>query len=96
MSEQLKLMRAFRVVVFFVCMAALWEGLVRFLRVPDWLVPAPSQIALLILEKNTVMRFHTMVTMQETAIGFALRWWPASSSGSGPSIFPSGATRSIP
>jgi len=72
MSEQLKIMRAFRVAVFFVCMAAFWEGLVRLLRVPDWLVPAPSQIALLILEKNTVMLFHTMVTMQETAIGFAL------------------------
>lgn len=72
MSEQLKIMRAFRVAVFFVCMAVLWEGLVRLLRVPDWLVPAPSQIALLILEKNTVMLFHTLVTMQETAIGFAL------------------------
>ncbi len=72
MSEQLKIMRAFRVAVFFVCMAVLWEGLVRLLRVPDWLFPAPSQIALLILEKNTVMLFHTLVTMQETAIGFAL------------------------
>lgn len=72
MSDRLDSVRVLRITVFFVCMAFFWEGLVWLLRVPDWLVPAPSQIAMLILEKNTDMLFHTLVTTQETALGFAL------------------------
>jgi NitT/TauT family transport system permease protein len=72
MSEQLNTARLLRVAAFFTALVLLWEGAVRLLRVPDWLVPSPSQIGGVIAEKNAVMFFHTLVTLEETVLGFAL------------------------
>jgi NitT/TauT family transport system permease protein len=61
-----------RIAIFYVAAILLWEALTRALHVPDWLVPAPSQILDVIAEKNSVMLSHTMVTLKETLLGFAL------------------------
>lgn len=72
MSEGSWLGRIFRIAVFYAAVLVLWEGLELLFAVPDWLVPAPSQIVGVIAEKHSVMLFHTMATLQETVFGFAL------------------------
>jgi len=72
MNEGFQALRVFRFMAFFVVMGLLWEGLVWFLQVPDWLFPAPSQIFEVIGEKNEIMLYHTLMTLEATVLGFAL------------------------
>ena len=72
MPEALQTRRVVRMAVFYVAALILWEAMVRLLDVPDWLVPAPSQILEVIADKNAIMLFHTMVTLKETLLGFFL------------------------
>lgn len=72
MPEALQTARVLRITAFYIATLLLWEGLVRSLHVPVWLVPAPSHILEVIAEKNAVMLFHTLVTLEETLLGFAL------------------------
>lgn len=72
MFEAFQAGRVLRMIVFYAATLLLWEGVVRLFDVPDWLVPAPSQILAVITDKNAVMLYHTLVTLQETLLGFAL------------------------
>lgn len=72
MPEAVQTARVLRITAFYIATLLLWEGLVRSLHVPVWLVPAPSHILEVIAEKNAVMLFHTLVTLEETLLGFAL------------------------
>jgi len=72
MPEALQTRRVVRMAVFYVAALILWEAMIRLLDVPDWLVPAPSQILEVIADKNAIMLFHTMVTLKETLLGFFL------------------------
>jgi NitT/TauT family transport system permease protein len=51
---------------------ALWEYLVRQFQIPGWLLPAPSAIAVAMFEWRVEMAAHSMVTLYETLVGFAL------------------------
>jgi ABC-type nitrate/sulfonate/bicarbonate transport system permease component len=53
-------------------LALLWEVLTRLLDVPDWLLPAPSQILSTLIESLPVLRGHVVVTLQETLLGLGL------------------------
>jgi NitT/TauT family transport system permease protein len=64
--------RIVRAVAFFVGLVALWEAAVWAFSVPDWLVPPPTQIAGVIIEKNIVILQHAWVTLFETVAGFVL------------------------
>jgi NitT/TauT family transport system permease protein len=70
MTEALQTRRVLRITIFYVAVLLLWEALIRLFHVPDWLVPAPSQILDVIADKNSVMLSHTWVTLEETLIGF--------------------------
>ncbi|MBI3001045.1 MAG: ABC transporter permease [Deltaproteobacteria bacterium] len=72
MNEGGHLGRIVRITIFYAVSLLVWEALVRFLHVPDWLFPAPSHIIDVIADKHSVMLFHTLVTLQETILGFAL------------------------
>lgn len=72
MGEWLQLGRILRVTAFFGTLILLWEVLLRTLQVPDWLLPSPLQIAEVIADKNSVMLYHTLVTLEETILGFVL------------------------
>jgi NitT/TauT family transport system permease protein len=72
MPEALQTKRVARIAVFYVAAVLLWELLIKLLQVPDWLVPAPSQIVTVIIDKNSVMLSHTLVTLNETVLGFVL------------------------
>ncbi len=50
----------------------LWEGLVRLLAVPRWLMPPPSQVVATFFNSLDILRLHIGVTLLETALGFAL------------------------
>jgi NitT/TauT family transport system permease protein len=56
------------------CLAllAVWELLVRGFNTPDWLLPAPSSIALAMAEWRGELLRHSLVTLYETLLGFAL------------------------
>jgi NitT/TauT family transport system permease protein len=72
MPEALQSRRVLRITVFYIAALLLWEGLIRLFHVPDWLVPAPSQIFDVIADKNSIMLSHTLVTLNETLLGFVL------------------------
>ncbi len=72
MSEPVPAARVLRATAFFVAAVLAWEGAVRLFRVPDWLVPAPTQVVGVMAEKHWVMLGHTLVTLEEAALGFAL------------------------
>ena len=72
MPETLQTRRVLLITVFYGTGFVLWEAMVRLLHVPEWLVPAPSQIFEVIADKNSVMLFHTLVTLGETLFGFIL------------------------
>jgi NitT/TauT family transport system permease protein len=56
----------------FIALMALWELLVRELKVPGWILPAPSAIALALVEWRGELARHSLVTLSETIVGFAL------------------------
>ena len=72
MLEVLQAGRVARVTIFYAGAILLWEILVKLLQVPDWLLPTPSQIVEVIIDKNSVMLSHTLVTLYESVMGFAL------------------------
>ncbi len=49
-----------------------WEVLVRARNIPDWLLPAPSQIAATTVETLPILSGHITATLWVTAIGFVL------------------------
>ncbi|MBB3899239.1 ABC transporter permease [Roseococcus suduntuyensis] len=49
-----------------------WEGAVRALAVPAWLLPAPSAIGAMGWEWRAELLANTLVTLRETVLGFAL------------------------
>ncbi|GAB4194476.1 MAG: ABC transporter permease [Roseiflexaceae bacterium] len=49
-----------------------WEGLVRALELPLWLLPPPSRIATTLLGSLPVLGEHVAATLQVTLLGFAL------------------------
>ena len=53
-------------------LVALWELLVRGFNVPGWLLPAPSAIAIALVEWRDELVRHLFVTLYETLLGFAL------------------------
>jgi NitT/TauT family transport system permease protein len=59
-------------VVTLVALIILWEIAVRLLRIPNWLVPAPSQVAVMIGEKTKLLATHGWVTTKAIILGFLL------------------------
>ena len=72
MPEGLPTARIVRGAVFFVGLVVVWEAAVRLFHVPDWLIPSPAQIGAVIAEKHWIVFEHTLVTLEETALGFLL------------------------
>jgi NitT/TauT family transport system permease protein len=56
----------------FIPLVLLWELLVRELKIPGWLLPAPSAIALALADWRGELVRHSLVTLYETLVGFAL------------------------
>ena len=55
-----------------IALVALWEFLARELQIPAWLLPAPSLIGESMLEWRSELLGHSLVTLYETLVGFAL------------------------
>lgn len=49
-----------------------WEGLARWSGVPSWLLPSPSQIEMSMVEWRGELAWHSLVTLYEIFVGFAL------------------------
>ena len=65
----LKWIPAATIIVLVLCA---WELIVRLRDIASWLLPAPSAIAYTLYESNGVLADHTLVTLEEILIGFAL------------------------
>jgi NitT/TauT family transport system permease protein len=52
--------------------AALWEISVRFLSIPEFLLPAPSRIATELWRNRSILGWHTTITVVEVLGGFAV------------------------
>jgi NitT/TauT family transport system permease protein len=50
----------------------LWEAATAYFELPGWLLPAPSAIAVAFVDWWQDLWLHTLVTLYETLVGFAL------------------------
>ena len=64
--------RLMKLTLTMVALVVLWEVLCDALKVPSFLIPAPSQVALRLYEKRDLYFAHTWVTLYETTAGFLL------------------------
>src|SRR5262245_49800858 len=64
--------RALKLTLTMVALVAVWELLCYALRIPLFLIPAPSEVALRLYEKRALYFTHTWVTLFETVAGFLL------------------------
>jgi NitT/TauT family transport system permease protein len=55
-----------------IALVVIWEVLVRQFQVPGWLLPSPSSIGQAMVEWRSELAVHSMVTLYETLVGFAL------------------------
>ncbi len=62
---------AAQVGAFFVALAVAWEVAVRALHVKEYLLPAPSAIALEAWQSRGLLLRHGLITLNETVLGFA-------------------------
>ena len=53
-------------------LVVLWEIAVYLLEVPAWILPAPSEIVLALIDWSDELVLHTAVTLYETLAGYAL------------------------
>lgn len=56
----------------YLLLVVLWEVCTRFLKVPSWILPAPSAIAATAWDWAPDLASNTLVTLRETLIGFLL------------------------
>lgn len=50
----------------------IWEFGVRLTHTPNWLLPPPSQVVLALLSSRELLWHHTLLTLGEALLGFAL------------------------
>ncbi len=50
----------------------IWEAAVQIYQVPHYILPAPSAIAVTLVQKRASLGYHTLVTLQEMLLGFGL------------------------
>jgi NitT/TauT family transport system permease protein len=55
-----------------IALVILWEILVRQFQVPSWLLPAPTLIGESMVEWRSELLGHSIVTLYETLVGYAL------------------------
>ena len=55
-----------------IALVILWEMLVRQFQIPSWLLPSPSVIGRSMVEWRAELFEHSLVTLYETLVGFAL------------------------
>jgi ABC-type nitrate/sulfonate/bicarbonate transport system permease component len=53
-------------------LVALWESWVRLADIPKWQLPAPSAVAVELGASRALLWDHTLVTLEEIAVGFAV------------------------
>src|SRR5262249_5424976 len=64
--------RALKVAATIIILLLVWEICCRLFKVPNYLIPAPSEIAARFNEKRGLFLGHAWVTMYETIAGFAM------------------------
>ena len=52
-------------------LVVLWELWVKLADVPKWQLPAPSAVAVELVSSKALLWKHTLVTLEEIAVGFA-------------------------
>ena len=50
----------------------LWEALIHLLKVPRYIMPAPSAVFLEFAQHSRLIWYHTLVTANETFVGYAI------------------------
>lgn len=64
--------RVLPAVAFIVLVLVVWEGVVKLIHVPEYLLPAPSIVLYRLAGMNSVLLAHISITTMESALGFAL------------------------
>lgn len=65
-------LRTIKLMITLIVLVALWQILCVALKVPSFLIPTPSEVAVRFYEKRALYFTHTWVTLYETTAGFLL------------------------
>jgi NitT/TauT family transport system permease protein len=66
------LRRTLKLSLTLLALVVLWQGLCDGLKIPAFLIPSPSQVAVRLYEKRDLYASHSLVTLYETVAGFIL------------------------
>jgi ABC-type nitrate/sulfonate/bicarbonate transport system permease component len=58
--------------IFFIILLLLWEAVARLGLLPEFILPAPSEIVLSLVSDFNIMYLHILVTVYETVTGFLI------------------------
>ncbi len=58
--------------IFFVFLLIAWQLIVEKFSVPQYILPAPSEIIQRMIKDYSILYFHTVVTLYESVSGFLL------------------------
>lgn len=59
-------------VLTFVVLILLWEGVVRWLKIPEYLLPAPSAVIPILYKSRTMLTHNSLTTTWEILLGFGV------------------------
>ncbi len=59
-------------IVLFVVMLACWEAVVHVMNLPEFVLPAPTSVVVVLVEKQAALGFAAWVTAKEVLYGFVL------------------------
>lgn len=62
----------FRTLIVIAILLALWQFIVNLWHLPDYILPAPSQVFRALYQQRSVIAYHAMFTLIETILGFSL------------------------
>jgi len=66
------LQRSFLPLLLLLSGLGIWEAMVHLYAIPHYILPAPSAIAVTMVEKRSSLAGHALVTLQEMLLGFGL------------------------
>ncbi len=72
MKKSISILNKIGSLLLFLLLLLLWELAVWFRQIPEWLLPAPSTVVLVMVDIKALLFKHSLTTMGEALLGFLL------------------------
>ena len=68
----LKTLNKYLPIITILCIIVIWEGMVRLLNIPTYILPGPYSIIKILVLMRSLILSHTLTTLYETTAGFGI------------------------